>query len=267
MKVVIVTQNNPYYYSNYLDSTLRKLVGTDVVVKKVYALTTNLPGKTRIQTLQRRLSTLGLPIFCYLAMLRLGYFLHDLANSVFRFRDRSHLMAWVCRMHGVPLSKLARINTPEVLEELRAIEPEIIFSLGSPKIFGPELLALPSKGCLNIHSSLLPRYRGVNPNFWVLANGEEVTGVTIHYMTPQIDAGDILFQERILIGEKWSLHDLYLKVIECGSNLIATCLKTLCSNTVPELKNEIDVGSYFSYPTREDVKAFRAQGRTFYKYY
>ena len=86
------------------------------------------------------------------------------------------------------------MNEGSFLDRVRATGPEIILSAAYPQIFSRELIAIPPRGSVNFHPSLLPRYRGAHPHFWVIAMGEKESGLTAHFMTEEIDAGDIVAQ-------------------------------------------------------------------------
>jgi len=266
LKVVFVTMDEPFYTPIYFNNFLRALPET-VEVKKVYALHPHLANKSFFRTALDFLSYFGLIVFSYMVILRFCYLLGDLFNQYFKMGGQLHSVELVCRKYGISCSKTNKINAENVLSELRELEPDIIFSVASPQIFKKDLISIPSKGCLNIHSSLLPDYRGQDANFWVLAKGEKVSGVTIHYLSPGIDDGDIVLQEKIEIESDWSLRDLYLKAIEVGSRLIVKSLQAIHEGQVVAQKNDISKGSYFSFPTSKDVKEFRSRQRRFFKYY
>jgi len=264
LKLVFVTQKEPYYIPKYLDDILNRLGKEDEAIK-VYALPPNLPRKNFLQTALYYFSYFGFIVFSYMVLLRIFYIAQDFFNRYFKISKHFHSVKLVCRKHGVTFSETDRINTREILDELRRLEPDIIFSIASPQIFGRELLAIPAKGCLNIHSSLLPKYRGNNANFWALAKGEKITGVTIHYMNTEIDRGDILLQEKINI-ENWSLNELYLRIIDIGSDAIAKCMRIIHEDKIVTQENEISKGSYFTFPDKTAVKEFKSRKKRFFKY-
>ncbi len=266
LKVVFVTMDEPYYVPTYINNTFLKLPAT-VDIMKVYALPPNLSNMHFLKTVKDYLSYFGFNIFLYMVFLRFVYCISDIVNQYFLKTNQFHSVELVCKTFNCAFSRIKKINSKEVLSELRELKPDIIFSLAAPQIFRRELISIPSKGCLNIHSSLLPMYRGLNANFWVLAKGEKITGVTIHYINPGIDDGDILLQEKIYIEDDWSLHDLYLKAIDLGSDMIARCIQLIYGGQVLTQKNDISRGSYYSFPTRENVKEFRSRNRRFFKYY
>ena len=266
LKVVFVTMDDPYYIPVYFDKILRS-IGKCIEVKKVYALHPHLANRSFLRTVRGYFSYFGVIVFPYMVLLRFTYMICDLFNQHFKGSDRFHSVKLVCKKYGIPCTQTYKINANEVLSELRDLDPDIIFSVAAPQIFKKELLSIPSRGCLNIHSSLLPLYRGQNANFWVLAKGEKETGLTIHYINPGIDDGDIVLQEKIMIQNDWSLHDLYMKAIETGSNMIDECLELVCHDKVTTKKNDISKGSLFGFPVRSDVKEFRSRNKRFFKYY
>ncbi len=265
LKIVFLTMDEPFYIPKYIDDTLTKLNDKHDVLK-IYALPSNLPDMNFIQTVHHFMTYFGTGVFFYMVLLRFLYMFRDLISDCFKINGKVHSVKLVCRKFRVDYSKIDKINSEAALDELRKLDPDIIFSLSCPQILSKQLISIPSRGCLNIHSSMLPLYRGLNANFWVLAKGEDTTGVSIHYVNPGIDDGDILLQEQIQIGKKWSLHDLYNKAMDIGSSMIATCLNSIAEGTATTRPNDISKGSYFSYPTNENTKEFRSRGRTFFKY-
>jgi methionyl-tRNA formyltransferase len=179
------------------------------------------------------------------------------ATSVGRFRT----VRSVARAHGVPTHHVEDVNDPEFLDRLEAMSPDLVISVTCPQILKRRLLELPPLGCINVHSALLPHYRGMLPTFWVLANGERHTGVTVHYMTPGIDGGDIIGQVTIPIAPDDSLRSLMRKCKAAAADLVVDVVKRFERGSVSVLPNPPDEGSYFSFPGKEDVARFRALGR------
>lgn len=266
LRVVIVTQEEPFYIPYYIDRTLSKL-SDNIEVVKIYTLPPTLPDKNFIQTILYFLSFYGPIVFSYMVFLRAVYFLTNILNSVFQISNRLHSVNLVSKKYDIDLSAPDRINSDEILSELRRLQPDIIFSIACPQIFGKKIISIPTKGCLNIHSSLLPQYRGLNANFWVMAKGEKETGVTIHYINPGIDDGDIVLQRKIRIERGWTMNELYFKAMDTGSDMISECLSSLSEGSITRTENRISEGSYFSYPTAGDVREFRSRNRRFFKYY
>ena len=122
-------------------------------------------------------------------------------------------------------------------------------------------LRVPRLGCINVHSALLPHYRGMLPTFWALAQGERQTGVTVHYMTPGIDGGDIVAQRTIPISPQDTLHSLMRTCKRVAADAVIETVEHLREGSVSTIPNPADEGSYYSFPAREDVRRFKAAGR------
>ncbi len=174
-------------------------------------------------------------------------------------RDRS--VKDIARSHHTRVLTPADVNDPAFIARLREIDPDLVISVSCPQVFGSELLAVPRLGCLNVHSSLLPRYRGMLPTFWVLAKGESGTGVTVHYMSPGIDEGGIVAQREIAISPEETLQTLMRTSKAVAADLVLDTIERFREGPVQPLPNPASDGSYFSFPEREDVARFVALGR------
>jgi methionyl-tRNA formyltransferase len=176
-------------------------------------------------------------------------------------RAARHSVKSVARTHGRTVLMPDDVNGPDFLARLRELEPDLVVSVSCPQIFRDELLALPRLGCINVHSALLPHYRGMLPTFWVLANGEPRTGVTVHRMTAGIDGGEILRQRAIEIAADETLHSLMTRSKAVAAELVLETIDGFRRGQVDPLPNPAGEGSYFSFPTRADVRRFKARGR------
>ena len=121
---------------------------------------------------------------------------------------------------GLPVLRAANVNAPEILEKIRSLSPEVFIVAAFGQIFKEPLLAIPQKFCLNVHTSLLPKYRGAAPIQWALMNGDPITGVTIQKMVKKLDAGDILVQKRIPIAEDDTTESLLEKLAHLGAESV-----------------------------------------------
>lgn len=172
-----------------------------------------------------------------------------------------HSIRGIARSHGIRVLGPADVNAESFLDELRAIEPDLVISVSCPQIFGRELLELPRLACVNVHSARLPDYRGVLPTFWTLAHGEASTGVTVHYMSAGIDGGDIILQEIVPISPQDTLHSLMRRCKSVAADLVVEAVDRFREGRVSAVPNPPEKGSYFSFPEREDVRRFKAAGR------
>jgi methionyl-tRNA formyltransferase len=169
----------------------------------------------------------------------------------------------VAHHYSIPVETPRDVNSPEFVDRIRELKPDLLVSVSSGQIFRKELLGTASMGCINVHSSLLPRYRGLLPTFWVLANGERETGVTVHRMDESVDTGGILLQRRVPIEAEETHHSLLEKTKRLGAEMLLEVLDGIERETLATTANDGDVASYFSFPTAEDVKRFRRAGLRF----
>jgi methionyl-tRNA formyltransferase len=132
---------------------------------------------------------------------------------------------------GVPVLMPADVNSPQSVAELAGLEPELIIVVAYGGILRAELLALPPLGCMNVHFSLLPRYRGAAPVQWALANGDSETGVTTMYLNPRVDAGDIILQDRLPIEPRDTGGSLSSRLAQRGAVLLTRTLDAIRDGT------------------------------------
>lgn len=127
--------------------------------------------------------------------------------------------------HGIPVLQPVRIKRPEAVEELKKYEADVFVVAAFGQILSREILDMPRLGCLNIHASLLPKYRGSSPIQWTVINGEEKTGVTIMQMNDRaVDSGDILYQKEIHLDKKETGASLFDKLAVLGAEAIVEAL-------------------------------------------
>jgi methionyl-tRNA formyltransferase len=129
--------------------------------------------------------------------------------------------------HGVPVTAPEKIRAPEVLETLRLWRPQIIVVVAYGRILPKTILDLPPYGCLNVHYSLLPKYRGAAPAAWTIINGEEQGGVTTMKLVEKMDAGAIYLQEPLPLAPDETTGSLQKKLTPIGSRLLAETLGRL----------------------------------------
>ena len=125
---------------------------------------------------------------------------------------------------GIPVLQPERVKDEAFIEELRALKPDIIVVAAYGKILPKAILDMPRFGCINVHTSLLPDYKGAAPIQWAILNGEQETGVTIMYMDEGCDTGDIISSERIAIGADETGGGLHDKLAVLGGELLVRTL-------------------------------------------
>ena len=127
-------------------------------------------------------------------------------------------------------------NNEEFISEIKALKPDVICVVAYGKILPKEILEIPSKGCINVHGSLLPKYRGAAPIQWAVLNGDKKTGVTTMYMDVGMDTGDMILKEKVEIGEDETTGELWDRLSKIGGKLLIETLKQIEEGTAPREK-------------------------------
>lgn len=146
--------------------------------------------------------------------------------------------------HDIPVFQPVKIKESEAVERLRSYEADIFVVVAFGQILSEEILSMPQYGCVNIHASLLPKYRGAAPIQWAVINGEKVTGVTIQQMDKGIDTGDILMKTEVLIDEAETADSLHDKLARAGAQLIVESLPKIESGDITPVKQNEEESSY-----------------------
>ena len=124
----------------------------------------------------------------------------------------------------------------DFIETLRAMKPDFICVVAYGKILPREILEIPKYGCINVHASLLPKYRGAAPIQWSIINGEEITGVTTMYMDTKMDTGDIILEKEVKIGENETTGELWNRLGDIGAELLLETIEKIKAGTAPRKK-------------------------------
>jgi methionyl-tRNA formyltransferase len=133
----------------------------------------------------------------------------------------------VAREMGIPVYQPELASSEEGLSILKKLNPDVIVVVAYGQILKKTVLDLPSLGCINVHSSLLPRWRGAAPIHWAMLAGDEVTGVTTMHLVPKMDAGDILLQDETQISNTDTVQTLHDRLAGMGAELIKRTLEGL----------------------------------------
>ena len=158
----------------------------------------------------------------------------------------------VCALsHEIPVFQPAKMRDGEALGYLRELDPELIVVAAYGKILPSEILDYPVKGCINVHSSLLPKYRGAAPINWAILNGEAVTGVTIMHMAPALDAGDIIAQVSTPIGADETAPTLTARLAELGAELLVSTVEAIGAGTAARTPQDEADSTYAPMLSRE----------------
>lgn len=153
--------------------------------------------------------------------------------------------------NNIPVFQPNSLKEAEVLELIKNLNPELIVVVAYGKILPKNILDIPKYGCINVHGSLLPKYRGAAPIQFAIINGEEKTGVTTMFMDEGMDTGNMLLKEEIKIEDEETSESLYFKLSNLGSELLIKTLDKLQNGKLnPQKQNEKDA-TYSKMLTKE----------------
>jgi len=161
-------------------------------------------------------------------------------------------VAELAALHGIPAITPDNPNAPEVVEQIRALQPDFLFSFYYREMLKKDLLEIPKCGALNMHGSLLPKYRGRVPVNWAIIHGETETGATLHYMTEKPDNGDIVAQQAVPILPNDTALQVFQKVTVAAEIALNGVLPALLAGTAPRQKQDLSKGAYFGGRKAED---------------
>lgn len=131
-------------------------------------------------------------------------------------------------------------NNEEIIEEIKKLNPDVICVVAYGKILPKEIISIPRLGCINVHASLLPQYRGAAPIQWAVLNGDKKTGVTTMYMDEGMDTGDMILKQEVDIGEEETTGELWERLASIGANLLVETLKQIEKGIAPRQKQGED---------------------------
>lgn len=127
-------------------------------------------------------------------------------------------------------------NNTEFIDEIKTLNPDVICVVAYGKILPKEILEIPKLGCINVHGSLLPKYRGAAPIQWAVLNGEKITGITTMYMDEGMDTGDMILKEEVEIGPEETTGELWQKLSKLGGEILVKTLKLIEEGKAPREK-------------------------------
>lgn len=254
MRLVILTQDDPFYLARNIDYLLKKLPPyAEVVATVVFDVSPFGKRESFSDKMKKTYRIFGLPFF-----IRYGFkFLRSKLDSRNNVRK-------VLAQYNIPLIQIeGNINKDENLAKIKEYKPDLLVSIAGNQIFKQKLLDSARYGCINLHTALLPKYRGLMPSFWVLRHGEKRTGVSVFFVDEGIDSGPILVQNPVEIVDM-SQEELIRVTKKMGMDAIIESIEKIHSGNYQLQENDASQMTYYTFPTKEDVKAFLAAGKRFY---
>ena len=153
--------------------------------------------------------------------------------------------------HDLSVFQPGKIKTDEFLGEMQKLQPDLIIVVAYGKILPKRILNLPPQGCINIHFSLLPQYRGASPVQWAIIKGEKITGVTVMFMDEGMDTGEVILQKEVVIEQKDDVVSLKEKLIKAGCMLLEETINLIKQEKIKSLPQS-GQPSYASLLKKED---------------
>ena len=254
MNIVILTQKDPFYFAEnleYLISRIPKKInfcGCGVFDVSPFGKKEKFFRKAK-----KTFDIFGLSFFIRYSWLYLKN----------RF-DKNKDVIGVLEKYDIPIIDLEEdINNLNSIKIIRQYQPDLLISIAANRIFKKPILEIAPKGCLNLHTALLPRYRGLLPSFWVLKNNEKQTGVSVFFVDEGIDSGPILVQKTINIGEK-TMEQLIKCTKKVGMDAVNEAIELIYLGKYKVIENDPLKSSYYSFPNKNDVKEFFKAGKKFF---
>ncbi len=155
-------------------------------------------------------------------------------------------------LHGTPVFQPTTLRDGSAAEIIRGLKPDIIVVVAYGKIVPKDILSIPPKECINVHASLLPKYRGSAPIQWSILNGDKVTGITTIYLDEKMDTGDIILKRELPIGEYETSGELFERLKFVGADVLSETLKAIENGTSARIKQNEEEAVYVRMLTKDD---------------
>ena len=254
MRIVVITQNDPFYLADNLDHLISNLPEYAEVAGVIVSDVS--PFGKRESFVAKSFKTMRI--------FGLGFFFRYAMRFVINKINPNKKVFNVIKKYNIDIIDLSgSINSNQSLDAIRRVKPDLLISIAGNEIFRKPLIELAPKGCLNLHTALLPKYRGLMPSFWVLKNMESETGVSVFFVDEGIDSGPILIQKKIAINNM-SQEELIFISKRIGMDAIIEAVDKIHNDEISVLDNSDEEMTYYHFPTRNDVKEFLSVGARFY---
>ncbi len=258
----VFVQNDPFFLPRVLDTYLQEFAETTAGVN----IQSVAQGKRSM--FETALDLYRMYGFGYFQWKLRRYLLRKVqakvVNGLLGRTGTCYSVAAVSRKHGVEVTEAVDVNSDEFLKHLRDLGVEFIISISGTQFYGTRLREQTSHGIVNCHGALLPKYRGLMPSFWTLANGEKEGGVTVHFVDAKLDNGPILVQKRYPIGPADTLEQIMTRSKQLAAEAIVETVRLVEAGDYELIPNDESEATHHSMPTREDVVRFRANGHRFH---
>lgn len=257
INIVILTQDDPFYLPQtitYFLEVISDIYSEIYNVKCIVILPQSVSGRRQnfFQKVNNTIRVFGLKFF----------FKYSISFVIKKLIKRRSIET-VAKAFNIPSLKVTgSINDTNNLRKLSEFNPDVLVSIGASQIFKSEVISMAPLGCLNLHTGMLPKYRGLMPTFWAMLNEEKFVGISVFLVDEGIDSGPIVVQKQVEIGDK-SQSKLIEYTKKIGMDAIIEALEIMQKNNTVFLPNEAENATYFGFPNRLDVLQFISKGKRF----
>ena len=257
MRIEFLTQDDPLYILPFFEEFLQNYADEFDILQ--ISCLPMMGKRSRLQMLRELTALYG--------TLGIGRLLATVASSRMmaklpcrRSRFKYYSLEQIAAVYRIRYKRAGNPNAAEFVESVRLRGAEVLVSVACPYILKGALLAVPPRGCINIHHAPLPRYKGMMPTFWQMYHGEKSVGVTVHSMAGKVDEGQALLQETLEIKKEETLHELIQRTKRHGAHCMARALRAMESHSESTRPLNGQGGSYFTFPTIAEIKEFHRRG-------
>ena len=261
MKLFVVTQDENVYLPRGIAAVCRAFPGDVTAIVSAPAMSTH-GGK--VSGFIRHFRLFGVRGSATLGLRVIAAKLRALTSRKPTQDGPFNSMAQVAAAFGIPHVHVELLKSPEFAAAVDKYGGDLLISMSCPQIIGKSIRDRFPMGAINLHSSPLPRYRGLMPAFWVLRHNERETAITVHELAAKLDDGDILAQQPIPIALDETWDSMVRKTKSAGAELLIDTIRRIANGTVERRPNTEADATYFSFPTAADKRAFLEAGHRFF---
>jgi folate-dependent phosphoribosylglycinamide formyltransferase PurN len=249
-RLVLVT-NGSHFMRLIVDDLFRAYGDS---IERVVIITGDYKGRTGFAMLRWLFPSMAFPYLLYKIVQALAFAIAA------RLRPGAlYDLQALARARGIPVFVFRSIKDEDAIRCVEEAQPDLLVSVSCPQRIGDRVLRAARRGGINTHASMLPRYAGLAPYFWVLAEGEQTTGITIHYMTSNFDEGNILAAEEVDIAPRESAFTLFRRLCVAGSPLLVDAARRALDGD-PGIPQNKELHSYRSHPDFRSYRRLRRRG-------
>ncbi len=252
---------------NHIGSTIfvNQLVNHGINIQAIVESHTILAKDNNLGNYIKRISSMGAALSAQWLLVSLYTIVRITTSILLSYcgvRQKILTVGQICKRHKISIIKTKDINSEETISQIKSFQPDIIVCAYFNQILKKEICDIPKLNCVNIHLALSQKYRGLNSYFWVLANNETESGVTIHEVDEGIDTGNVIAQQRVKISDADTAIGFFIKLSQIGGQLFISSLGDI-EKGISSVK-DTSGSQYYSTLTKEGYAELMKTGRKFF---